>query len=71
MFNFNGFGIYVNWCFLEETNDESGHPIWKNRVESWKDKKNKKKKAATKAEILTEKDDQVPSEQQIEEEEKQ
>ncbi|KAK7814927.1 cellulose synthase a catalytic subunit 8 [udp-forming] [Quercus suber] len=54
-----------------ETNDESGHPIWKNRVESWKDKKNKKKKAATKAEILTEKDDQVPSEQQMEEEEKQ
>ncbi|KAL0011372.1 hypothetical protein SO802_006480 [Lithocarpus litseifolius] len=50
-----------------ELNDESGNPIWKNRVESWKDKKNKKKKAATKAEIKAERDDQVPSEQQMEE----
>ena len=45
-------------------NDESGNPIWKNRVESWKDKKNKKKKAPTK----TEKEEiQVPPEQQMEE----
>ncbi|XP_065638281.1 cellulose synthase A catalytic subunit 8 [UDP-forming]-like [Quercus suber] len=50
-----------------ELNDESGNPIWKNRVESWKDKKNKKKKTASKAEIKAEKDDQVPSEQQMEE----
>lgn len=49
--------------FLEEYNDESGNPIWKNRVESWKDKKNKKKKAPTKAE----KEAQVPPEQQMEE----
>ncbi|KAI6703604.1 hypothetical protein NL676_012740 [Syzygium grande] len=46
-----------------EYNDESGNPIWKNRVESWKDKKNKKKKAPTKAE----KEAQVPPEQQMEE----
>ncbi|KAF8031008.1 hypothetical protein BT93_D0255 [Corymbia citriodora subsp. variegata] len=46
-----------------EYNDESGNPIWKNRVESWKDKKNKKKKAPTKAE----KQAQVPPEQQMEE----
>ncbi|GMN43512.1 hypothetical protein TIFTF001_012703 [Ficus carica] len=47
-----------------EMNDESGNPIWKNRVESWKDKKNKKKKAPSK----TEKEEiQVPPEQQMEE----
>ncbi|XP_004485918.1 cellulose synthase A catalytic subunit 8 [UDP-forming]-like isoform X2 [Cicer arietinum] len=48
-----------------ELNDESGNPIWKNRVESWKekDKKNKKKKAAPKAENET----PVPQEQQMEE----
>ncbi|XP_048141109.1 cellulose synthase A catalytic subunit 8 [UDP-forming] isoform X2 [Rhodamnia argentea] len=46
-----------------EYNDESGNPIWKNRVESWKDKKNKKKKAPTKAD----KEAQVPPEQQMEE----
>lgn len=51
-------------CFVE-LNDESGNPIWKNRVESWKekDKKNKKKKAAPKAENET----PVPQEQQMEE----
>ncbi|XP_057949300.1 cellulose synthase A catalytic subunit 8 [UDP-forming] [Malania oleifera] len=46
-----------------ELNDESGNPIWKNRVESWKDKKNKKKKATSKAE----KEAQVPPEEQMEE----
>ncbi|KAL5096918.1 hypothetical protein RYX36_001245 [Vicia faba] len=48
-----------------ELNDESGNPIWKNRVESWKekDKKNKKKKAAPKAENEA----PVPQEQQMEE----
>lgn len=48
-------------------NDESGNPIWKNRVESWKDKKNKKKKAPTKAEIKAKKEDEIPPEQQMEE----
>ncbi|KAG2600737.1 hypothetical protein PVAP13_5KG536500 [Panicum virgatum] len=32
-----------------ELNDESGKPIWKNRVESWKEKKNEKKASAKKA----------------------
>ncbi|KAL5222029.1 hypothetical protein ABZP36_026742 [Zizania latifolia] len=32
-----------------ELNDESGRPIWKNRVESWKEKKNEKKASAKKA----------------------
>ncbi|XP_061342739.1 cellulose synthase A catalytic subunit 8 [UDP-forming] isoform X1 [Gastrolobium bilobum] len=46
-----------------ELNDEYGNPIWKNRVESWKekDKKNKKKKAAPKAENET----PIPPEQQM------
>lgn len=52
-------------CFTEELNDESGNPIWKNRVESWKEKKNKKKKTAQKAE----KEAQIPPEQQMEEKE--
>ncbi|CAK9148106.1 unnamed protein product [Ilex paraguariensis] len=43
--------------------DESGNPIWKNRVESWKDKKNKKKKAASKVV----KEVQIPPEQQMDE----
>ncbi|GAU35477.1 hypothetical protein TSUD_384320 [Trifolium subterraneum] len=49
-----------------ELNDESGNPIWKNRVESWKekDKKNKKKKAAP---IKAENDTPVPEEQHMEE----
>ena len=56
--------ISCRFVSLEEMNDESGNPIWKNRVESWKDKKNKKKKAPTK----TEKEEiQVPPEQQMEE----
>lgn len=46
-----------------EYNDESGNPIWKNRVESWKDKKNKKKKAAN----VPVKEAPVPREQQMEE----
>jgi cellulose synthase A len=52
-------------CFVE-LNDESGNPIWKNRVESWKekDKKNKKKKAAP---IKAENDTPVPQEQHMEE----
>ncbi|BAD87094.1 putative cellulose synthase catalytic subunit 11 [Oryza sativa Japonica Group] len=32
-----------------ELNDESGKPIWKNRVESWKEKKKEKKASAKKA----------------------
>ncbi|KVH89445.1 Cellulose synthase [Cynara cardunculus var. scolymus] len=43
--------------------DEGGNPIWKNRVESWKDKKNKKKKAVSKAA----KEVQIPIEQQMDE----
>ncbi|KAK2998967.1 hypothetical protein RJ639_024684, partial [Escallonia herrerae] len=43
--------------------DESGNPIWKNRVESWKDKKNKKKKSASKVV----KEAQAPPEQHMEE----
>ncbi|XP_073154182.1 cellulose synthase A catalytic subunit 8 [UDP-forming] [Henckelia pumila] len=43
--------------------DDSGNPIWKNRVESWKDKKNKKKQHATKEKTEA----QIPSEQQMEE----
>ncbi|KAG6754986.1 hypothetical protein POTOM_040794 [Populus tomentosa] len=46
-----------------EMNDEYGNPIWKNRVESWKDKKNKKKKSNTKPETEPA---QVPPEQQME-----
>ncbi|XP_031742422.1 cellulose synthase A catalytic subunit 8 [UDP-forming] [Cucumis sativus] len=46
-----------------ELNDESGNPIWKNRVESWKDKKNKKKRPAVK----TEQEAQIPVHQQMEE----
>ncbi|KAJ0016953.1 hypothetical protein Pint_10357 [Pistacia integerrima] len=47
-----------------EYNDESGNPIWKNRVESWKDKKNKKKKSAPKVEKEAA---EIPQEQQMEE----
>ncbi|KAI3456127.1 hypothetical protein Pfo_012790 [Paulownia fortunei] len=43
--------------------DDSGNPIWKNRVESWKDKKTKKKRAATK----DKKEAEIPPEQQMEE----
>lgn len=43
--------------------DDTGNPIWKNRVESWKDKKNKKKQHATKEKTEA----QIPSEQQMEE----
>lgn len=57
----------MSLVFLEELNDESGNPIWKNRVESWKEKKNKKKKTAAKAEKEAEKVAQIPHEQQMEE----
>ncbi|KAK9153073.1 hypothetical protein Sjap_000553 [Stephania japonica] len=46
-----------------DENAESGNPVWKNRVESWKDKKSKKKKTRAKVE----KEAQVPPEQQMEE----
>ncbi|KAJ9565926.1 hypothetical protein OSB04_001892 [Centaurea solstitialis] len=42
---------------------EGGNPIWKNRVESWKDKKSKKKKAVSKAA----KEVQIPIDQQMDE----
>lgn len=55
---------YVHLVFLlEEYNDEHGNPIWKNRVESWKDKKSKKSKAPAKAKLET----QIPPEQHMEE----
>ncbi|GAV57597.1 WD40 domain-containing protein/Cellulose_synt domain-containing protein [Cephalotus follicularis] len=44
--------------------DESGNPIWKNRVDSWKGKKNKKKKAA---ENVGKGVAEIPPEQQMEE----
>lgn len=43
--------------------DEYGNPIWKNRVESWKEKKSKKKKVPTKAV----KEAHIPPVQQMEE----
>ncbi|KAI3466756.1 hypothetical protein Pfo_023419 [Paulownia fortunei] len=46
--------------------DDSGNPIWKNRVESWKDKKSKKKRAATKDKKESQ-SAQIPPEQQVEE----
>ncbi|CAN1150102.1 Cellulose synthase A catalytic subunit 8 [UDP-forming] [Linum perenne] len=50
-----------------EMNDESGNPIWKNRVESWKEKKKDKKKK--KADKKTEQSSpaEIPPEQQMEE----
>ncbi|MBA0565544.1 hypothetical protein Golob_010412, partial [Gossypium lobatum] len=42
--------------------EDNGNPIWKNRVESWKEKKNKKKKTSIKVEIKA----QVPPEQLME-----
>ncbi|CAN1847436.1 Cellulose synthase A catalytic subunit 8 [UDP-forming] [Linum perenne] len=46
-------------------NDESGNPIWKNRVESWKEKKKDKKKK--KADKKTEQSSpaEIPPEQQM------
>ncbi|KAG1367763.1 cellulose synthase A catalytic subunit 4 [UDP-forming] [Cocos nucifera] len=46
-----------------ETNGESGNPIWKNRVESWKEKKKEKK--SSKKDGKT----QIPVEQHMEENE--
>ncbi|KAI3847701.1 hypothetical protein MKW92_038288 [Papaver armeniacum] len=52
-----------NFSALEsESNAESGNPIWKNRVESWKEKKNKKKVISKR-----EQEPQIPVEQQMEE----
>ena len=46
--------LWEYWNFnpyyeFAELNDESGKHIWKNRVESWKEKKNEKKASAKKA----------------------
>ncbi|PWA92549.1 cellulose synthase CesA-1 [Artemisia annua] len=43
--------------------DESGNPIWKSRIDGWKDKKNKNKKKVTKVP----KEVQVPTDQQMDE----
>lgn len=40
---------------------EGGNPIWKNRVESWKDKKSKKKGGKVAKEV------QIPLDQQMDE----
>ena len=55
-------------CFvLEELNDEYGNPIWKNRVDSWKDKKSKKNKKKHAKETKAEDPDaQVPPQQHME-----
>ncbi|CAN0853534.1 Cellulose synthase A catalytic subunit 8 [UDP-forming] [Linum grandiflorum] len=51
-----------------EMNDESGNPIWKNRVESWKEKKkDKKKKKDDKKKIEQSPAAEIPSEQHMEE----
>ncbi|XP_042484749.1 cellulose synthase A catalytic subunit 8 [UDP-forming] [Macadamia integrifolia] len=50
-----------------ELNGESGNPIWKNRVESWKEKKNKKKTATSKTKKEAEKPAEIPPEMQMEE----
>ncbi|CAI0475847.1 unnamed protein product [Linum tenue] len=49
-----------------EMNDESGNPIWKNRVESWKDKKNNKKKKVAKNNKTEQAPAEIPHEQQME-----
>ncbi|KAG5034191.1 hypothetical protein JHK87_009101 [Glycine soja] len=49
-----------------ELNDESGNPIWKNRVESWKEK-DKKKKKKKKSVPKAENEAPIPPEQQMEE----
>lgn len=58
--------MYLNYVLLifslKDYNDEHGNPIWKNRVESWKDKKNNKKKALAKAKL----ENQIPPEQHME-----
>ncbi|GAB2298579.1 Cellulose synthase A catalytic subunit 8 [UDP-forming] [Dionaea muscipula] len=46
-----------------EVNDESGKQIWKNRVEGWREKTNRKKKPPTKPV----KEALIPAEQQMEE----
>lgn len=61
------FEAIVDICymvFLVDLVDEYGNPIWKNRVESWKekDKKKKKKKASPKAENQP----PIPQEQEME-----
>jgi len=53
----------------EELNDEYGNPIWKNRVESWKDKKDKKskkKKKDPKATKAEQHEAQIPTQQHME-----
>ncbi|CAA7059795.1 unnamed protein product [Microthlaspi erraticum] len=49
-----------------ELNDEYGNPIWKNRVDSWKDKKEKKSKKKNKVPKAQEHDSQIPPQQHME-----
>lgn len=50
-----------------ELNSETGSSIWKNRVESWRDRKDKKKKHAVKESKVSKEADQAPAEQLMEE----
>ncbi|KAF6162069.1 hypothetical protein GIB67_025835 [Kingdonia uniflora] len=52
-----------NFSTAETENADSGNPVWKNRVESWKEKKDKNK-AAKKAAAQ---EPQIPVEEQMEE----
>uniref|UniRef100_A0A1J3E027 Cellulose synthase n=1 Tax=Noccaea caerulescens TaxID=107243 RepID=A0A1J3E027_NOCCA len=49
-----------------ELNDEYGNPIWKNRVDSWKDKKDKKSKKKKNDPKAQEHDSQIPPQQHME-----
>jgi cellulose synthase A len=52
-----------NCCyFSKEIMSESGNPVWKDRVQSWKDKKKTTKKAPKKAEKAEKAE--IPVEQQ-------
>ncbi|XXG90250.1 hypothetical protein AAC387_Pa12g2064 [Persea americana] len=51
----------------ESTIGESGNPIWKNRLESWKEEKNKKKKNKKAASKGGKEAAEIPTEQQMEE----
>ena len=62
---FNFLAIENSSSAIEETYSETGNAIWKNRVESWKEKKNKKKNDEKKLKKRVE----APEEQIIEEKE--
>lgn len=57
---------HYKMVFPVEVNEESGKSIWKNRVESWKEK-DKKKKKKKKSVPKAENEAPIPPEQQMEE----